>query len=447
MTEPPVLTDDQIPSFVGSDTESQYRWRLCVAVARNIAGRDDLMLAELMYRDPRISTRPLQEADELSPAEREERSIAGKASAARRHAEAEARAGLQPIGGAPKPSLTAEEVAKRGYDRNPVKGEVAQDELGDAADTQELHRPPGDLSQLRPEERYTASRVERVHDPIVNALTEGHASQEEPHALIVAGGPASGKTTFLNTAKLSLPEDAVHLNADDIAFGVGPHEGIPEARTMFENRDPYAAFGSHREAGDIFEKAERKAIENRQHMVMDVTGNGEREEFERQLKRLSDAGYKVDMLYVSTPTDRAVDQNIHRAETEGRYVPTPVVRDKHRRVVENYKHVSALPHLNSVRVYDPDYGLVAFRDPQGAMEQTHEGAYAQWMAKADESPVDPHDARSGPPKIEEARVEKPIIGVPFELESPESRHARMDELLGKHVGEDARERGQDDEAD
>jgi predicted ABC-type ATPase len=319
--------------------------------------------------------------------------------------------------------MTAEEMAERGYDRTPEKGEVAQDVLGDAFDTHMLHRPEGDLSHLPAEMRYTDERMAEVHTPIVHALVDPHASQEAPHVLIVAGGPASGKSTFLKRAQgaLPIPTDPVNLNADDIAFGEGPHHGIPEAADMLDGNDPYAALGSHREAGDIFEKAERAAIGKRANLVMDVTGNSDLREFQHQLERLRDNGYKVDMLYVSTPTETAVHNNIHRAETEGRYVPTPVVRDKHRRVVENYQSVSQLPWLNSVRVYDPEVGLVGFRNERGRMEATHEEGYSRWMSKANEEV--PENMPAMRRRVEEAADKPPIVMYPFELESREKAHA------------------------
>lgn len=436
MAEPPQLDAHEIPPFVGNDKSALYRYRLCYGVAAMIAGRPDRMLAEILYFDPKIPTqRPaVQEAaweESLHP-----RGRGGKWIRKLGRLQALAHVGPSEHARTPMIALTAEDMAERGYDRlPPEKGPEADDLLGDFADTFEKYRRSGDLSGIAPEYRYTDERMRDVHEPIIQALVGPHATQEHPHALVVCGGPAAGKTTLLRAHPEIEPPDAVHLDSDEIKTGGGGHNGIPEAADMIEAHDPYAAWGSHREAGDIYEKAEQAAIDKQANLVMDQTGDSDPDVFERQLRRLRDAGYTVDMVYVTTPTERAVAQNLYRAQIQGRYVPTPVVREKHRAVAKNFRDkIAKLPYIGSIAVYDPEYGLIGYRDPDtGDMQPVDQEGWNRFMAQADEAEPTPTRRRElqRENELREQAERSFIVEEPFELEDRETAHARIDAILNK----------------
>lgn len=358
----PELHPDQYPTFVHNERDA-LRWRLCMGISGKLFG-GDYMAAASMYRNPAF-TMPddVQEAD-FDPA-RHPRGRAGRF-----------------VRG-----LREEDV--RQFDHQPRKGDMANDVLGDAMTTAELYHDPGAKSGTPQEYQYTQERMAGVHDPIISATLGDHASQEEPHVLVVAGGPASGKSTLLRDQPGVLPEDAVHIDADQVKAGVeGQHNGIPEYRDMLDAGDLYAAKGVHDESGDIAKKVLDQAMAKRTNIVLDTTGDREPGQFAADLQQLIDRGYKVDVLYVHLPTDIAVDRNIKRAVTEHRYVPTPVVRDYHRAAAVNFRdEIQHMPGLASVRVYDQRHGLVAERE-EGQMVPKHAGAYAEWVAKADEPKQD-----------------------------------------------------------
>jgi hypothetical protein len=82
---------------------------------------------------------------------------------------------------------------------------------GKVADTEQAYRLAGSGGKLGP---YSSERID-LHAQIARALLQGAgAHPEDAHAIFLAGGPASGKSTLLKQGHVKVPADAVDVNPD-----------------------------------------------------------------------------------------------------------------------------------------------------------------------------------------------------------------------------------------
>jgi thioredoxin reductase/predicted ABC-type ATPase len=277
------------------------------------------------------------------------------------------------------------EVEKWGLNDWPEKGEAAQEILGDAGDTQELHTvelpaSPG-TEGAEPRRAYTPER-EAEHDawigeflgeaigevlgeehPIVEKLQAGerltdgekgivreaaarHRGGGQASALFLAGGTASGKTSALKAAPELSPVAAVLINPDEFKERMGEYQRMRDAG------DRYAANGVHEESSDLSKRLQREALDLGLNVVVDGTGDSGPGKFAGKMSAMDEAGYAVDVLYVTLPTDEAIIRATARALEEGRWVPEPEMRKQHREVSGRFEEVAALPFLRTLKVFD-----------------------------------------------------------------------------------------------
>jgi predicted ABC-type ATPase len=232
---------------------------------------------------------------------------------------------------------------------------------------------------------------------------------DRPHALFLAGGPGSGKTTVLRENLALRPANAVTVDPDDLK------SGLPEYVDLLAAEDRYAAVAVHDESGDLAARLAAEARDLELNVVMDGTGDGEpgsgtrradgREPggFVKELVRKRDAGYKVGLLYVTLPTHLAVNETILRWQETGRYVPVPVVRKLHAKVSEVFvKDIEPLTWLEHLDIFERkthiatrsqgalhefDRARVAnFRDKQHELEEARD---SRQDSLVEEAPMEP----------------------------------------------------------
>ena len=150
---------------------------------------------------------------------------------------------------------------------------------------------------------------------------------------MLGGGPASGKSSVLDSGLVDAPKrtDAVFINADDIK------EALPENERMRfrgNNADFFRASEfAHEESSILAKRIQKRAIENGQDVVLDGTGDSAVGKLANKVEQARQAGYKVNGLYVTIPTEEAVIRSNKRALGEtARYVPVNVVRTTHQDV-------------------------------------------------------------------------------------------------------------------
>lgn len=267
----------------------------------------------------------------------------------------------------------------------PEKGEVAKRLFGDAKDSQDFHTVPVAASPgteggegVR---AYTADRKvvhdrivgESLHGPVSALLGDDHPATktlaaggtlsdpekkavrdaaeaarqgQKPQALFMAGGPASGKTTALKAAPELEPDAAVLINPDEVK------EKLPEYGEMVDGKDRFAAAGVHEESSDVGKRIHAEAVDLGLNVVVDGTGDSKKGKFAGKMKDMDGAGYEVNALYVTIPTEEAVIRATLRARKSGRWVPEPELRSQHKNVSANFEDVAALGFLGSLKVYD-----------------------------------------------------------------------------------------------
>jgi predicted ABC-type ATPase len=171
-----------------------------------------------------------------------------------------------------------------------------------------------------------------LHQQIINQVTEGVPQSSDPTFYMLGGGPASGKSTFLKSGATDTPDkaNAVHVNADDIKAM------LPENPRMVNGGDAdffNAASFSHEESSMLAKRVQDRAIENKQNIVLDGTGDSAINKLASKVESARQNGYKVNGVYVSVPTEVAWSRSVQRAlGASKRYVPRAVVEETHRAV-------------------------------------------------------------------------------------------------------------------
>ncbi len=198
----------------------------------------------------------------------------------------------------------------------------------------------------------------KLHRAIIGDLLTGTAKRDHPRALVLAGGPASGKSSIVPS--LDVPAKAVRLDPDAIKAR------LPEYQELQRCGDKQAAYVTHEESSDIARAIRAEVVARRRHLILDTVGDSELGKFAGKLIELHDDGFRVDVVYV----DVAVDEAVRRAATRVRVVPEDVVRTLHREVAARFPEVLALDWLTSVRVFATDDGaarLIAERAARGSL--------------------------------------------------------------------------------
>lgn len=161
---------------------------------------------------------------------------------------------------------------------------------------------------------------------IVQPVPEG----EQPIAIMFGGGPASGKSSLLESGDLVLPGQIVKVDSDHIK------SLLPDYDELIKDADPSlsqrAASFVHEESSFVSKQVLGSALGTRRHTLLDGTGNGSLDSIERKSRQMRAAGHKVVAQYVTVDTDEAVRRSNARAAKTGRFVPESVIRGTHEKV-------------------------------------------------------------------------------------------------------------------
>jgi predicted ABC-type ATPase len=169
--------------------------------------------------------------------------------------------------------------------------------------------------------RYPLERKQEVHDPIIDALTQGVPKSGRKTLFFMGGHPGSGKSTLLKSGKLTVPDNkkAAHLDPDEIK------ELIPEYQQWVAEGVSTAAMLVHEESNDILNEASKRAINAEQDVVLDTLGNGYFEKVRDRLNWFRSKGYRVVGNYTTRDLQESIKGVRERADFTGRRVPNWIV--------------------------------------------------------------------------------------------------------------------------
>lgn len=203
-----------------------------------------------------------------------------------------------------------------------------------------------------PDGSYKAER-RPLHDKIMNKFFEKAkrpAENQQKVAIVLMGGPASGKTSMVKQLVGDKFDDFVNVNPDDVK------EEMPEYNDALDfmldgkrtsARD--AAFMCHEESSELASEIYKRGVAGGFNLIVDGTGRKAKRHMKR-IKELRDAGYHVQVLMPDVDVDVAVKRVGDRAEETGRFVPmgpppqnTPdVVRDTYNEVPKNFETIARM---------------------------------------------------------------------------------------------------------
>lgn len=193
------------------------------------------------------------------------------------------------------------------------------------------------LNHLDRDGNLTAER-RRVHDGlIIEQLTDPstgapYPEHERPKALIMGGGAASGKSTAIAAGFVDAPEGAVTINPDEFKVALpessGPSSDGKQGNGLADKYGPAWAAITHEESSHLGKRLTTAAIERRNNILIDKTSS-DGPKAVKEIKRLQNEGYDVEVAYVTTEVDQAVSNAMSRQAKTGRAVPETVLRAGH----------------------------------------------------------------------------------------------------------------------
>lgn len=276
-------------------------------------------------------------------------------------------------GGDSKPSDTPEGGSRKGMGDVPI-GESRLADLQAPARTND--QVPSTASAHIVDGEFTPERV-ALHDSIVEKALDGiPPAIGQPQFYMLGGGPASGKTTAISSGVADVPSttEAVHINADEIK------EMLPETQSMMAEGSPDWAAASHEESSYISARIVAAAQERGLNVVLDGTGDTSEKSLLGKIAQARVAGFGVQGVYVTIPTDEAVDRANSRAERTGRVVDESVIRDTHASVSNILPNV--LDAFDSVQLIDNTNGARTIMTAKnGDVTIIDSKAYNEFVAK------------------------------------------------------------------
>lgn len=172
--------------------------------------------------------------------------------------------------------------------------------------------------------------VIKKHFDKVKAPTAEELKDKKPVAIMLMGGPASGKSTIGN----AYPDNQfVHLDSDALK------EHIPEYKVAIKWRAKNAAKMTHEESIHLMQQLREKTIEARKNLVMDGTGR-HLHSYLNMIRKLKAAGYHVKVVMADNDKELALKRAKQRGHAKGRWVPEHVFDAAYGAVPKNFGEIA-----------------------------------------------------------------------------------------------------------
>jgi predicted ABC-type ATPase len=193
---------------------------------------------------------------------------------------------------------------------------------------------------------YTPERRE-LHRAIIQKHLQGKTpvGGANATAVVLGGGPASGKSTLEKAQKIS-EGNVVLVNPDAIK------EMLPEFKEGKAAGNKQASSVVHEESSDVAKMLTDEAIKGGYNLVLDGTGDSSVEKLGGKIAVMRSGGHKVVGKYVSLPTDMAVKLAFDRGQQTGRYVPETYLRATHKAVSNTFAEAVRQGLFDEADLYD-----------------------------------------------------------------------------------------------
>ena len=165
-----------------------------------------------------------------------------------------------------------------------------------------------------------------LHDEIIKKHIDQATPVKNPVSYMMGGGPASGKSTSVDSGHIKLPDNRVEINADHIK-GM-----LPEYKHLTGVKDERAAGFAHEESSYLSRKIIDAAVAKGCNLNLDGTGDSGIESLTKKVKQMRTGGRTVKASYVTLDTNLAVKIEGIRAQKTGRKVNQGFLRHAHKKV-------------------------------------------------------------------------------------------------------------------
>ena len=182
---------------------------------------------------------------------------------------------------------------------------------------------------------------EAHHRTILGDVLDARPGEEAPVAIVMMGGPASGKSGVVKMFEQA--GGFAVLDADKFK------EELPEFRHGISEGSKDAASSVHTESVYLLDVAFDRAIKARMNFVLDGMGKNP-EGVATRIRRLKAAGYAVKLVYVRVEARAGLNRGLKRAAEKGRYIPEWAMEDAYAKVPKNFAYASR--GADSYSVYD-----------------------------------------------------------------------------------------------
>ena len=203
-------------------------------------------------------------------------------------------------------------------------------------------------------------------NPYLEPDPDGH-----PKMLASGGGYSAGKGGSIKRLRAEgrEPKGALTLDPDRIKAM------LPEFQDALDNDDPEGNLAVYREAWEIAQEVQRRAIEKKLNVVVDGVSDTDVNEVWARQKEFADQGYDVQMVYTDIPTEEALKRAAGRAvkakaDSDRRHIPEVIMRAVHRDVAATIPALIARAQeaaargekVPSIEVFDNNQGWDAEND-------------------------------------------------------------------------------------
>ena len=231
------------------------------------------------------------------------------------------------------------EVAKR----NAVSGKVGTykktgnpfyDPIGDLAGHHSIKNHIGSDGRITPKRK-------ELHKSILSRfLYNGEKPEGQPTFTMLGGGPASGKSSCVKYGLIKLPERHVLVDSDLIK------RKLPEYLHEIAVGSHDAARVSHEESSIVASRLQKTALGLGYDTVLDGTGDSNVEKLKSKIDHARSMGHKVVGMYVTCPTEMAIESANNRAakegENKGRVLSAGMIKAIHASVSQIFPKVAPL---------------------------------------------------------------------------------------------------------